>query len=226
MTDLTTTPATPATAPVDPERPGADHRPRRPYDGEKGRRMADFTDEYQDYLEGYIFGDLDNVADRMLALLRSTALLEHGHEVTQLEHMLQTATRADAAGAEPDIVLAALFHDIGKVVSNSNHPAVSAEMLRPWVSDEAYWVVKVHQDFQGIHYFDRMGLDPMMRTKHADHPSYDLAAQFVDEWDQEAFDPYFASKPVEYFEPLVREVFGRRPRRFASDAPTWTGTPA
>jgi predicted HD phosphohydrolase len=189
---------------------------RAPFDGPKGRRMADFSDEYQAYLERFIVADLAKVADRMLALIRCTEHLEHGHEVTQLEHMLQTATRAERAGAEPDIVVAALFHDIGKAVSNSNHPAVGAEILRPWVSDEAYWIVKVHQDFQGIHYFGRMGLDPMMRDKHRGHPSYALAEQFVDEWDQEAFDPAYPTEPLEHFEDLVREVFGRTPRRYAS----------
>jgi predicted HD phosphohydrolase len=189
--------------------------PRPAFDGPKGRRMADFSDDYQAYLEGFIVADRAKVADRMLALIRSTEHLEHGHEVTQLEHMLQTATRAERAGAAPDIVVAALFHDIGKAVSNSNHPAVGAEMLRPWVSDEAYWIVKVHQDFQGIHYFGRMGLDPMMRDRHRSHPSFELAERFVDDWDQEAFDPSYPTESLEHFEDLVRDVFGRVPRRFA-----------
>ena len=87
------------------------------------------------------------------------------------------------------MIVASLCHDIGKTISNANHPAIAAEMIRPWVSPEAYWVVKVHQDFQGLHYYARMGLDPMMRLKHEGHPAYDLAAKFADDWDQTAFDP-------------------------------------
>ena len=75
------------------------------------------------------------------------------------------------------------------MISNANHPAIAAEMIRPWVADEAYWVVKVHQDFEGMHYYARMGLDPMMRRRHTDHPCYELAERFADEWDQNALRP-------------------------------------
>jgi 2-amino-1-hydroxyethylphosphonate dioxygenase (glycine-forming) len=36
-----------------------------------------------------------------------------GEPVSQLEHMCQCAQLADAAGADDDVILAALFHDIG-----------------------------------------------------------------------------------------------------------------
>jgi predicted HD phosphohydrolase len=136
-----------------------------------------------------------------------------GFQVTQLVHGLQTATMAERAGASVDMVVASLFHDVGKMISNANHPAIAAEMIRPWVSAEAYWVVKVHQDFEGMHYYARMGLDPMVRRKYADHPHYGLAEQFADEWDQNAFDPDYPTLPLEHFEPMVHEVFGRPPRR-------------
>ena len=71
----------------------------------------------------------------------------------------------------------------------------------------------MHQDFQGLHYYARMGLDPMMRLKHQDHPAYELAERFADEWDQTAFDPAYDTLPLEHFEPMVREVFTRPPRR-------------
>jgi predicted HD phosphohydrolase len=102
---------------------------------------------------------------------------------------------------------------MGKIISNANHPAIAAEMIRPWVSDEVYWVVKVHQDFEGMHYYARIDLDPMARLKYADHPHYALAEQFADEWDQNAFDPNFPTLTLEHFEPMVRQVFSRPPRR-------------
>jgi predicted HD phosphohydrolase len=164
-------------------------------------------------VESHLDEDLTHVPDRILALLRSMESLTQGFAINQLQHSLQTATRAERGGADVDMIVASLCHDIGKTISNANHPAIAAEMIRPWVSPEAYWVVKVHQDFQGLHYYARMGLDPMMRRKHESHPAYDLAAKFADEWDQTAFDSNYDTLPLEHFEPMVREVFGRRPRR-------------
>ncbi len=74
------------------------------------------------------------VAERVLALLRSLAEITDGFAVDQLTHSLQTATRAEEAGADPEMVVACLCHDIGKAVSVSNHPKIAAEILRPYVS--------------------------------------------------------------------------------------------
>jgi len=183
------------------------------FPGPIATRMSDFSDEYMAFVEAQLEADLLEVPDRILGVLRMTDQLVQGFQVSQLGHGLQTATLAERAGADQDMVVAALCHDIGKVISNANHPAIAAEMIRPWVSEDAYWVVKVHQDFEGMHYYARVGLDPMMRLKHRDHPCYGLAERFADEWDQNAFDPDYPTLPLEHFEPLVREVFGRPPRR-------------
>jgi predicted HD phosphohydrolase len=183
------------------------------FDGPIGPSMSEFSAEYMTYVESHLDEDLTHVADRILALLRSMESLTQGFAIDQLQHCLQTPTPAERGGADLDMIVASLCHDIGKTISNANHPAIAAEMIRPWVSPEAYWVVKVHQDFQGLHYYARMGLDPMMRRKHEGHPAYDLAAKFADDWDQTAFDPSYDTLPLEHFEPMVREVFGRRPRR-------------
>lgn len=187
--------------------------PSRPFTGPKGAHMSEFSPEYMEYLEGFVLDDLKYVPERILNQLRLLEPIVEGMEINQLEHSLQTATRAERDGADLDIVVAALVHDIGKTISNANHPAIAAEMVRPWLSKEAYWVIRVHQDFQGIHYFARVGLDPMMRLKHKDHPCYELAERFVDGWDNMAFDPDYDSYPLEHFEPQVIEVFSRPPRR-------------
>jgi predicted HD phosphohydrolase len=175
--------------------------------------MATMTDAYLSRVEDSLADDLALVPDRILATLRSLAALQQGFLIDQLEHSLQTATRAERAGADLDIVVASLCHDMGKALTNVNHPAIAAEMIKPWVSPDVYWMVQVHQDFQGLHYYARMGLDPMMRRRHAGHPAYELAERFADEWDQTAFDPGYRSLPLEHFEPMVREVFTRPPRR-------------
>lgn len=45
------------------------------------------------------------------------------------------------------------------------------------------------------------------RDRYEGELFYDLAAQFADEWDQTAFDPDGEYRPLEHFEPMVREVF-------------------
>ncbi|HVE63620.1 MAG TPA: HD domain-containing protein [Mycobacteriales bacterium] len=150
----------------------------------------------------------EQVADRILAMLRRLESFSGGFGVNQLAHALQTATLAQRAGADDDLVVAALCHDIGKVISVANHPAIAAEILKPYVTEETYRIVGTHQDFQGRHYYALLGKDPEARTQYAEEPWYAAAERFTDEWDQTAFDPSYDSEPLEHFEPLVRKVFG------------------
>lgn len=189
------------------------HNAPAAFDGPIGVRMSDFSSEYMTHIEAHLNEDFTHVPERIMSLLRSTDDLIQGFQVSQLTHGLQTATMAEQAGADIDMIVGALCHDVGKIISNANHPAIAAEMIRPWVSDAVYWVVKVHQDFEGMHYYARMGMDPMARLKHAENPYYDLAEKFADEWDQNAFDPDFPTLSLEHFEPLVHQVFSRPPRR-------------
>ena len=93
------------------------------------------------------------VADRVLAMLESLADVVDGFAVDQLTHCLQTATRAERAGADDELVVASLCHDIGKAVSVPNHPRIAAEILRPYVRPEVTAAISAHQDFQGRHYY-------------------------------------------------------------------------
>jgi len=146
------------------------------------------------------------VAEQFLDMLRQSESITDGFATNQLVHACQTATRAERAGADPEVVFASLCHDIGKVVSVFNHPAIAAEMIQPYVRPEVYQMIRVHQDFQGRHYYEHFGGDPDLRVKHEGQPWYDLAAQFADEWDQTSFDPDYDTLPLEHFEPLVREM--------------------
>jgi predicted HD phosphohydrolase len=149
------------------------------------------------------------VAERVLAMLRSLAEITDGFAVDQLTHSLQTATRAERAGADPEMVFASLLHDIGKAVSVPNHPEIAAAIIKPYVRPEVYEAIRAHQDFQGRHYYAHFGGDPDARDQYRGAPWFDLAAQFADEWDQTAFDPDYDTLPLEHFEPLVRELFSR-----------------
>jgi len=130
-----------------------------------------------------------------------------GFAIDQLQHGLQTATRAVKDGASEELIVAALCHDIGKVISVENHPAISAEILKPYVSDETYEIVRTHQDFQGRHYYALMGKDPDERRKYATQPWFDLACKFTDEWDQASFDPDYETPGLDYFEPMIERIF-------------------
>jgi predicted HD phosphohydrolase len=150
------------------------------------------------------------VADSVLALLRSLDAITDGFATDQLTHCLQTATLAERAGADEEVVVASLCHDIGKAISVPNHPRIAAEILKPYVREDVYKMILVHQDFQGRHYYAHFGGDPDAREQHRDAltpEQFALAEKFADEWDQIAFDPNGPTEPLEHFEPLVRKVF-------------------
>ncbi|HVG19352.1 MAG TPA: HD domain-containing protein [Blastocatellia bacterium] len=132
-----------------------------------------------------------------------------GFAVNQLQHGLQTATRAARGGASEEMIVAALCHDVGKVISNENHPAIAAEILKPYVSRETYEIIRTHQDFQGRHYYALMGKDPEARRQYAGEPWYEMALRFTDEWDQTSFDPEYDTLPLSHFEPMIERVFAR-----------------
>ncbi|HMV47345.1 MAG TPA: HD domain-containing protein [Blastocatellia bacterium] len=142
-------------------------------------------------------------------MLKQLAVQEDGFAIDQLQHGLQTATRAVQDGASEELVVAALCHDIGKVISVVNHPAIAAEMMKPYVSHETYEVIRTHQDFQGRHYYALFGLDANARQQYVGQPWYALAEKFTDEWDQTSFDPNYETLPLEYFEPMIDRVFSK-----------------
>ncbi len=138
------------------------------------------------------------VADRMLELLRSLADITDGFGTDQLTHCLQTATLAERAGADDEVVFASLMHDVGKAISVPNHPAIAAEMIRPYVRPEVYQMIRVHQDFQGRHYYAHFGADPDARETHRSELSpeeWELAERFADEWDQSRLRPGLRHPP-------------------------------
>jgi predicted HD phosphohydrolase len=150
----------------------------------------------------------DRVAEGVLAMLRSLAGITDGFAVDQLTHSLQTATLAERAGADDEMVVASLCHDIGKAVSVPNHPKIAAEILKSYVRDDVYQVIRAHQDFQGRHYYHHFGGDPDAREQYRGASWFEMAEQFADEWDQIAFDPGYDTLPLEHFEDRVRAVFG------------------
>lgn len=170
-------------------------------------RMDESTAEQWAVIGSETMANQPRVAERVLSMLRELEGITDGFGTNQLVHALQTATLAEKAGADTEMVVASLCHDIGKLISVFNHPAIAAEILRPYVRDDVYQAIKAHQDFQGKHYYHHFGGDTNARDKYEGESWYPLAAQFADDWDQIAFDPDGEYLPLEHFEPLVREVF-------------------
>ncbi len=149
------------------------------------------------------------VADRILMLLRSLGDITDGFSTDQLTHCLQTATLAERDGADDEMIVASLCHDIGKAISVPNHGPIAAEMLRPYVRPDVFRTLYHHQDFQGRHYYQHFGMPTDLREQYRDESWFALCEQFTDDWDQVAFDPNGPTESLEHFEPLVREVFAK-----------------
>ncbi len=151
------------------------------------------------------------VAERVLRALRLLDTMHLGFPITQLQHGLQTATRAERAGADTEMIVAALCHDIGKVLPGGSHAAIAADMLGPYVRSDVCDVVRAHWFFQ-LRYTHQMipGRGAEDRRRFRRKPWYALAERFSDEWDQASFDPEYDTLPLEHFENRIREVFGRR----------------
>ena len=128
---------------------------------------------------------------------------QSGYQVTRLGHSLQAATRALRAGEDEEMVVCALVHDVGDVIAPANHSEVAAALLRPYVSERNYWIIK----HQGLYWFEHIGADPNARARWADHPWYQACADFCAEYDQNSFDPDYPTEPLGTFEPMVRRVF-------------------
>lgn len=144
---------------------------------------------------------------RIMDQLRSLRELQVGFPCDQLQHSLMTATLARVAGADEEMVVVALCHDIGKAISLANHAAIGAEVLKPYVSDDHYQLILHHQEFQGRYYFNFFGESIALRDVYREESWYPLAERLVDEWDMVAFDPDFAVDPLESFEPAVIRIF-------------------
>jgi predicted HD phosphohydrolase len=173
--------------------------------------MAAGTREDYELLERLEAQFASGTADRVLDQLRGLAGSLAGYQVDRLAHSLQSATRAYRDGAGEEMIVAALLHDIGDLLAPHNHSEVAAAVLRPYVSERTYWVIRQHGLFQTYYYAHHTGGDRNARDRYIDHPWYQDAVEFCHRWDQPSFDPDYDSLTLEFFEPAVRRVFAREP---------------
>jgi predicted HD phosphohydrolase len=151
--------------------------------------------------------------DRVLAHLQLLAHGFGGFPVDRLTHSLQAATLACDDGRDEEYVVCALLHDIGDSLGAYNHPDVAAAILRPFISEENCWVVEKHGIFQTYQMLRvQSGRERDISDSLRSHRYFAAAKQFCDRYDSPAFDPRRTTRPLEFFEPMVRRLFAR-PRR-------------
>jgi len=147
-------------------------------------------------------------------VLEALAKLDHsleGYPVSRLEHSLQAASRAQRDGADEELIVAALLHDIGDELAPYNHAEFAASIIRPYVRAEVTWIVAQHGLFQNYYYVHHFGGDRNARDRLRAHPYYQACVHFCAAWDQCSFDPDYPSERLEYFEPMLRRILAREP---------------
>ena len=97
------------------------------------------------------------ISDICLLFARKGGREYDGEGVTQLEHALQTAAQAEAAGARPPLVAAALLHDLGHMLNDQGetptlrgvddlHQFAALPFLRSTFADDVLEPIRLHVD--------------------------------------------------------------------------------
>ena len=172
--------------------------------------MKDGDKEDYEFLTVHETEYASKTGDRLLDALRDLDESLSGYQITRLGHSLQAATRAWRAGADVDWVVSALLHDIGDIYAPYNHDEYAAAILRPFVREQCAWVVEKHADFQRLYYAHHVGGNKDARERHRGSAYFDDCAAFCEMWDQNSFDPAYDTLPLEFFRPLVAQVFARK----------------
>ena len=173
------------------------------------KSMENGTAEEYAFLNGLEDQFNVDLPKRLIAALSSLNSSLSGYQISRLEHSLQGATGAHLAGEDSEMVIAILFHDIGDELAPYSHSEMAAAILRPFISEKIYWIIKHHGVFQMYYYAHHSGGDRNARELFIDSPWYQDAIKFCHEYDQNCFDPDYESKPLEFFVPMINEFFSK-----------------
>jgi predicted HD phosphohydrolase len=172
-------------------------------------RMEDGTREDYALLERAEREYVRALPDRLMEALQKLDHSLQGYPVSRLGHSLQAATRALRDGADDELIVAALIHDVGDDLAPYNHSEIAAGIIRPYVRPEVTWIVEQHGLFQTYYYAHHYDRDRNAREKFRGHPWYQACHDFCANWDQSSFDPGYATEPLAAFEPRLRDIFSR-----------------
>ncbi len=177
----------------------------------KFTQMKDGTKDDYLLLDKHEKKYIEGTADRIIKFMSGLNDTLEGYRITRLEHSLQTATRALNDKASDEMVVAALLHDIGDELAPLNHSEYAATVLKPYVSEKTRWIVEKHGEFQMYYYAHHLGGNRDQREKYKGHKYYQDTLDFCEKWDQKSFDPNFKSLTLKSFEPLIKQIFSRKP---------------
>jgi len=177
----------------------------------KFKQMKDGTKEEYLFLSKHEKKYIEGTADRLIKFMSGLSNTLEGYQITRLEHSLQTATRALNDKADDEMIVAALFHDIGDELAPLNHSEYAAAVLKPYVSEKTHWIVEKHGEFQMYYYAHHLNGNRNQRDKYKGHKYYQDTVNFCRNWDQKSFDPNFKSLNLKDFEPHVKKIFNRTP---------------
>ena len=179
-------------------------------------QMKDGTQEEYLFLQKLEHDYIRALPDRLLQALERLGGSLQGYQLSRLQHSLQSASRAEDDGADIEMIVAALVHDLGDELAPENHSQFAASILKPYVRAEVTWVVEMHGLFQMQYYAHHYGKDAQGHLVYKDHPWFASCQRFCERYDQAAFDPAYPTRPLSHFAPMLHEVFSRAP--FAQDA--------
>ena len=160
-----------------------------------------------------------------------------GEAVTQLEHALQAATFAEQEQATPQLITAALLHDVGHLLHDlpedapdqgldDRHEALAAKWLGPRFPASVTAPVALHVDAKRYlcavesEYFDQLS-PPSVQSLHLQggplstdevarfqtHAYYPDAVQ-LRRWDDRAKIPHLTTPDLEHFLRIVEQAVG------------------
>lgn len=172
-------------------------------------RMDQSTQEDWRAIGGEFTHFAQGLPERVLAHLKLLDGDFGGFPIDRYHHSLQTATLALRDGRDEEYVVCALLHDIGDTLGTFNHPDIAAAILKPFVSEANHWMVQHHGIFQGYNFFHHIGMDRNMRDMFMGHEHYDRTAEFIELYDNPAFNPKTETLPITEFEPMLRRLFAQ-----------------
>src|SRR6202044_1955666 len=110
-------------------------------------RMDQGSDEDFQILKRVHEKTLADLPDQLMAMVEDLSG-DRAYNLDRRGHSLQAATRAMRDGADEELIVVALLHDIGESLGPMNHGEIAASILRPFVSSDHYNLLKYHGVFQ------------------------------------------------------------------------------
>ena len=180
-------------------------------------KKVSFTEMKNGTKDDYLFLDKNEkdfaskTSERILNFMSNLTETLEGYQISRLEHSLQSATRAYNNGESEEMIVATLLHDIGDELAPMNHSEYAAAILKPYVSEKTHWIIEKHGEFQMYYYAHHLGGNRNKRDKYKNHKFYQDTINFCEKYDQNSFDPNYESLTLEFFKPMVKRIFSRKP---------------